>query len=399
MSEISGSGSDTVVFGLIRKLFHILVDCVKNLQSDLQVKDVTVNHGASMQDAVKVLKGSYVASDAIRDVKKTNTSIIVNLYISSVGTHVRLETYWPTNDGDNNDDHNFDNYVCHLTKIVEELYYMLTIMYKWCGKRKKHLYIMLFLFNAQKIYPKDAFRKGQSVGPEHVNSGFSYIRPNTSNKFTHMVDIVVYRKEEVLKVMKHEIIHVMGMHSTVYPREYDEYLKDKYNIKSLQSDGSLKIFEGYVEFLSLVLNTFMYSYNKTEGRGDQESDFLREFEKDMNVERTNSLRLLGQMSQDLGVVMTKENASATGWMFKKVLREKTSVFSYYFIKAALLADWKDSIVTLQRMCPRYAVDDDAKMRTYFELVCEKLKTLTPKNKSNLPRKPITNIKMSFHDRL
>ena len=399
MSNIGDSGIDDTVVNLINRLYHILDNSVQHLQRDLHIKDVTVNHGTTMQDASKVLRGAYVAPNAIRDMGKTKTSIIVNIYLSSIGTTVRLETYWPPTDTKKGRDTDNNEYITNLTKIIEELYYMLTIMYRWCGKRKAHLYIMLFLFNSQKKYPKDAIKKGKSIDPEHVNSGFSYLRPNTGVEMENMVDIVVYRKEEVLKVMKHEIIHVMGMHPTIYPREYDEYLKSRYNILCLQSHGSLNIFEGYVEFMSLFLNTMIYTYNATEGRRERDSEFMRVFEKAMNTERTNSLRLMYQISHDLGIVTVKESASTSSWMFEKSLKENTNVFSYYFIKTALLDDWKGTITKLERISPIYAVDDDTKTHKYFELVRERLMNMIPPKKSHLLRRSITNMKMSFYNRL
>lgn len=400
MSNTGDSGIDDTVVNLINRLFHILDNSVQHLQRDLHIKDVTVNHGTTMQDASKVLRGAYVAPNAIRDMGKTKTSISVNIYLSSIGTTVRLETYWPPTDAKKGRDTDTNAYITKLTKIIEELYYMLTIMYNWCGKRKEHLYIMLFLFNSQKKYPKDAIKKGKSIDPEHVNSGFSYLRSKVGGvELKNMVDIVVYRKEEVLKVMKHEIVHVMGMHPTYYPREYDDYLKDRYNIHSLQSHGSLNIFEGYVEFLSLFLNTFIYTYNATEGRRERESEFMRAFETAMQTERTNSLRLMHQISHDLGITVVRESASTSRWLFEKILKENTNVFSYYFIKTALLDDWKGTMVKLGRISPKYAIDDDTKAYKYFELVREKLTNLMSPKKQYLLRRSITNMKMSFHDRL
>ena len=396
---MGNSDIDDTIVNLINRLFHILDNSVRHLQRDLHINDVTVNHGTPMQDALKVLRGAYVAPNAIQDVRKIKTCIMVNIYLSSIGTTVRLETYWPHADDKKGRNMGNNEHITKLTKIIEELYHMLTIMHKWCGKRKEHLYIILFLFNSQKKYPKDDIKKGKSIDPEHVNSGFSYLRSDIGVELENMVDIVVYRKEEVLKVMKHEIIHVMGMHPTNYPREYDDHLKDRYNIQSLQSHGSLNIFEGYVEFLSLFLNTFIYTYNATEGRRERESEFKRVFEKAMQTERTNCLRLMHQISHDLGIATVRENTSTSRWMFEKILKENTNVFSYYFIKTALLDDWKGTMVKLGRISPKYAVDDDTKTHKYFELVREKLMNLTPPKKSYLLRRSITNMKMSFHDRL
>jgi hypothetical protein len=49
---------------------------------------------------------------------------------------------------------------------------------------------------------------GEKIGVDNMNSGFGYI----DKLIFDDIDIVIYRKEDIYKVLVHEIIHLYGLY-------------------------------------------------------------------------------------------------------------------------------------------------------------------------------------------
>lgn len=109
----------------------------------------------------------------------------------------------------------------------------------------KSITINYYLIDEKKMVPK----KQTLLNHEHINSGMcSYI--------TGKCDIHIWRKEEILKVTIHELLH--GLHSVILtdtPKLISMY-QSKYNISSKE----ININETYTEIWANILNCLLISF-------------------------------------------------------------------------------------------------------------------------------------------
>lgn len=95
------------------------------------------------------------------------------------------------------------------------------------GARQKAITVNIVPSPARRLFP----RPGVTIGPEHINGGFTYVsaRPGAA------ADIYILRREEMAKVVCHELLH----HSVVHTADADwtPVLVDLYRAYGIQTDG------------------------------------------------------------------------------------------------------------------------------------------------------------------
>ena len=100
---------------------------------------------------------------------------------------------------------------------------------------KKHLKLKLYLTDDKKLF-------SHHIGPNNVNSG------------SQQSDLIeIWRKEEILKVLFHEMIHFLD-YDKIH-RLKDSLLIDYSNTYDIRID-ELKLYEAYTEFWALMLHCY-----------------------------------------------------------------------------------------------------------------------------------------------
>lgn len=115
------------------------------------------------------------------------------------------------------------------------------------------LEINLVLIPLKRMYPSD-FKNSDSsqLGVNEVNGGFTTWRGNEWGK------IYVWRREELDKVLVHEMIHALHLDFHNYDTEIDDFFKNNFFI---EKQGSFLFFEAYTELWAEFLNIiFDYSF-------------------------------------------------------------------------------------------------------------------------------------------
>jgi len=175
------------------------------------------------------------------------------------------------------------------------------------------LQIIIYLTELEKRLPK---KKGEILGPENVNSGYSYVCIRSGL-------IVVFRREEWFKVFIHECMHSFGMEfSTMNLKEINRELGEIFKIKV-----EINLFEAYTEFWAELLNIGVISYVNNVRNKDK---YLKDVEKFLDKERFFS------------VIQAKKVLEYNRVEYKNILEKETkyhensSIFSYYVIKAIMM---------------------------------------------------------------
>lgn len=156
--------------------------------------------------------------------------------------------------------------------------------------------LQLYLFDLD--FPK-VYQKGEIPSPKHVNTGVRYDNI-----------VIVYRREEMGKVLIHELLHRFGF-EMVFNKEHDKQIRQ---IKRFFSVEDIVLNEAYVDALAMVMNTSFYA---TMMKRPFESLWVKE------------LKHIMKQAACLSAIYQEE------FKGRKIV-EKTNGLSYYVIKAMIL---------------------------------------------------------------
>jgi hypothetical protein len=143
------------------------------------------------------------------------------------------------------------------------------------------------------------------LGTREINSGFSY----------HNYKICIFRKEELNKVLVHELIHYLELDLNVV--EFPDF----YKYFNLAESNEVKLNEAYTEILAVLINSIIASKNITECK------------KILNNELKFSFYQVGKILNLYDFINALEFFQPnTNNKFK----QNTSVFSYFIVKTIIL---------------------------------------------------------------
>jgi hypothetical protein len=156
------------------------------------------------------------------------------------------------------------------------------------------------------------------MGPREVNTTSTYIGG--------CGDICIWRKEEMLKVLSHEMGHCLGFDTYPVPIEVHNIIKNWFLIPT---NTQIKINEAYVEMWAVIINTAAISHQ-----------FNLNFLNLLDYERKFSLWQIAKILNYFKFSKFSDFFQIHGWKDsnrkKTQYLQTTSVLSYYIIKGALL---------------------------------------------------------------
>ena len=191
----------------------------------------------------------------------------------------------------------------HITFFIDFISLCIGILYDVFKKQINEFTIILALLNK----PRSKLPKAKKhLSAEHINSGLTVTYPQRPPI------IFIYRQKEVCKVILHELLHAYHVHPLQYRKEYDEQLINKYKI-NLQESDTINLFESYVEFIAILINSFIY---------------------DHTFNTTNALQK----------ELLQQTYTVKQLRMYKPYSESTNVFSYVFLKAHLIEN-KDQLLS------------------------------------------------------
>jgi hypothetical protein len=143
------------------------------------------------------------------------------------------------------------------------------------------------------------------LGTREVNSGFS----------VHNYKICIFRKEELNKVLVHELIHYLELDLNVVE------FADFYNYFNVAKSNEIRLNEAYTEILAVLINSIIKAKNITECK------------KILNLELKFSLYQVGKILNLYDFMNAKDFFKPND---NEKFKQNTSVFSYFIIKTILL---------------------------------------------------------------
>lgn len=170
--------------------------------------------------------------------------------------------------------------------------------------------LVLYLSNMKKLFPSAV---DVMLNEDNVNSGVTFMQEDDRC-------IIIYRKEELFKVLLHELLHYYDIGFHAYDGQWDRYFIDKYDIHVKQPAKNpfnpLALYEAYTDALACYGHVLANQLFK----GEPES-------------------ISAVLEQERKHIMLQ---AAKVYKYGR-LRENTHCFSYYIVKAALFHNWSGMI--------------------------------------------------------
>jgi len=257
---------------------------------------------------IKLSSGKFM-SEGIRKYIKNKRNVRVRYKLRILNREIEIEFFLFEIDN-----FNLEKYIDYLDNRINMmrlvLYFMIKNSNKECNDK---LQIIIYLTELEKRLPK---KKGEILGPENVNSGYSYVCIRSGL-------IVVFRREEWFKVFIHECMHSFGMEfSTMNLKEIRRELGEIFRIKV-----DINLFEAYTEFWAELLNIGVISYvNNVRNKGKYLINVERFLDKERFFSVFQAKKVLEYNRVEYKNILEKETK----------YHENSSIFSYYVIKAIMM---------------------------------------------------------------
>lgn len=131
----------------------------------------------------------------------------------------------------------------NLDKVIDVLSYAISFTSQLSRHKLKDITIKYYLLNTKRVLDGDTF-----FDKEEVNGGACWSSPEEC-------DITVWRKEEILKVTIHELIHGLSYDYKQDTSDIIKHYQSKYGITS----PKMNTFEAYTEIFAELIHSYLLS--------------------------------------------------------------------------------------------------------------------------------------------
>ena len=201
---------------------------------------------------------------------------------------------------------------------------------------------------------KKIIMDGKTLGPNEINSGVSTYSSNKND-----TKVVIYRKEELNKLIIHELLHNLRL-DFIYI-DYNQF----HRIVNINPNTNITFNESYTEIIACLINSILCSYESGNKKNRKLACQFINYELCFNVFQVSK-------------ILVNYGFNHGGDFFCKYkdnrYKQNTNVFSYFIIKTSLLLNIDKflAFVFNQNFLYQPISKNYIKKQQYIELVIESL---------------------------
>jgi hypothetical protein len=221
-----------------------------------------------------------------------------------------------------------------IHRIVSKLFTLIDLFTK---NTNTTFNIYIWLSDLKKKTPgkegiKHEHHHSKTFRAQHINSGAT-----VHNLIEESVELFIWRKEEIEKVLLHEMIHTLKLDFMDYPEDLKRVFVNEFNIPN---HITLRLGEAYVETWAVILNTIFITFTQNTKLPIKEQcnidspEFYNLFAMEIYFTLLQSSKILYHFGYNCieGCAIPFKSTEINGDNFK----QETSVFSYYLVKGGIL---------------------------------------------------------------
>lgn len=296
---------------------------------------------------------SYLHPRILESIKK-NIKIAKRYRFSFEGVAVHLTFAFPRSE--NAIERFLVYYSCFLIYLFKSKF----------GKPMRELNLTLVGYGGKKMLPE---APEESLTALHVNGGVTWSAHEEAS-------VVVYRREEIVKVLTHEMIHAFNLDAKHIPESSESFVNEYFKIAC----KSATLNESFTDALACYINTAVYTHLQ------RPLDFDKALSKNLAEER---LHIIDQSAKVLSYNGYRKQRGAI--VRDEDICEETHVTSYYVIKAVVWWNLTPFLEMLSRNNMNIDVD------RYLAIVRDSLPKFARSLKLRERRKDDRNMRMSKLD--
>lgn len=218
------------------------------------------------------------------------------------------------------------------------------------GACDKDLNLYLIESNKKKVKPED----GGDLSSDNVNTGVTFVY-----FYQNYRDMYIFRHEEMLKVLLHELVHFYDLDQKNVHRDIENDLNGIFNLRG----KSINVNESFTDSYACLLNILIYCALRTRLESQSYKWYVAECNKVFKRERKYILEQSINVLKHNGYEIIDGKIMPT-----RAISESTSVTSYYILKAVIFCNIN--------MFLKYLDEHHFKLQNVFKYV-EIIKTLIP----------------------
>lgn len=238
--------------------------------------------------------------------------------------------------------------------------------------------LLIFLID----FPKELYANDDGnniIGPAEINTGI-----------TNGYDIIITRKEEALKTLLHELIHLHKLDFRYVNPKLNNMLNRKYqNLTNYTTENQkLNLFESYTEFIASIYNIILHYSNISHPSKMNFNDCKKYFKTELKkqVEYTN---------QKCQLLLQHFNCNK---LEKCKIIQYTNMLSYFFIKNILYKNINKCMLNIVELETLKFIESYHSFKILYNLIendkTKKKSSITKKLENKIKTKK-QNVKMNF----
>ena len=240
--------------------------------------------------------------------------------------------------------------------------------------------VTFFETDQKKVFPK---KKNNILSPNEINSGLTFL------DFHKNGDIILYRKQEILKVLIHELIHSNLIDQKII---FSKNMKDFSNLFCVNYEILLN--EAFTESFATIINIFylhinfrmniklldVMFYNEMLYSTYISTKIMDYYDIDNIVDVIKNNKL-GSLSQDSDSSVSASWTTPRGIPCKTIFPQKTNVFAYYILKNIILKNHIDlgKILSKYDINNNYKINNDYCVNDLIKLILNNIQFLDSKS--------------------
>lgn len=302
---------NTRMSDIVRKFFHFVVQQHTTYQArsrpyeDMFAKSVKHCDTDKKYTGVIHQQGHYIDTNIRATINQQEYKRVSIEYITQESVPVKVIIFYRKTSKSN----------------LKRIMYVLSFMIFYCKTINPSfsgsIDVTIVLSSHKKVLPN----KGE-LGPVNVNSGF------TSRDFSNNTSsIVIYRKEEVMKVLIHEVLHAFDIDSKRINSQAEKPVADffKLTVKG-RGHQHLSINESFTDTYACILNVAVAAMLMSQDIVQRERIFL----KLLRVETAHVCTMAAKVMKYVGLELMSGDTIP---QMSSLYSENTHVISYYLLKA------------------------------------------------------------------
>jgi len=318
----------------------------------------------------KSIYGQFTSLDIQRDIEYyINSNESVKFTYDGIDVNLLLNTRTPLS---RRDLYNLLRKIL-LLPLIQKYKSSINITY-WMTSRKKTLPFNRNIFTEREI-----------------NSGVTSFSPISR-------ELSIFRKEEYKKLTFHELVHYLDLDGELRESGLSSEFPKNFNINP---DRELRIYEAYTEFVGVLLNALITSIEYNEPNKHSYELFKRflEYETEYSLFQTAKILLFFRFNDIQDFVKEYDGLDR--------FKYTTDIFSYYFLKTALLCNLGEVLDYIYTYCNGFKMPSNREHKDIFvQLIFNSALDLNyhsrvqyymdfiNENRNNIPKRVLKSLRMT-----